>query len=235
MRKKIFLQLMGLLIIGAISFFLSAYSSHKKTNRGKSLLHEAKNFVSPDLEIIRKRIIDDLLEPAVNADEIQKLVKTIQPDGSWPDINYKDTSRTGFQHSEHLKHMLDLSRAYKKQGSSLYQNPDVKKTVSSALDFWIAHDFICQNWWWNEMGTPNWMINTLLVFDTDLTEKQKTEGARIASRASLTGVGARAGGDFVPITGMIVKRGLFQRNDSIIRKAFQVMVDQIKITTDRGI
>ena len=146
-----------------------------------------------------------------------------------------DTTRTGFQHSVHLENMLDLARAYKKQGTNFFQNADVKKTVSSALDFWLAHDFICQNWWWNEMGTPNWMINTLLVLDDDLTDKQKTEGAKIASRASLTGVGARAGGDFVPIAGMIVKQGLFKRNDSIVGKALQVMADQIKITTDRGI
>jgi chondroitin AC lyase len=75
----------------------------------------------------------------------------------------------------------------------------------------------------------------MLVLDNDLTDKQKTEGVRIASRASLTGVGARAGGDFVPIAGMVVKQGLFKRDDSIVQKALKVMVEQIKITTDRGI
>ncbi len=190
---------------------------------------------SPDLEIIRKRIINDLLEPPVNEQTIQKLIQSINPDGSWPGINYKDTTRTGFQHSTHLENMLFLARAYKKQGTNFFQNAEVKKTVSSALDFWIAHDFISQNWWWNEMGTPTMMINTLLILDDDLTDKQKTEGTRIASRASLTGVGARPGGDFVPIAGLIVKQGLFKRNDSIVLSALKVMADQIKITTDRGI
>ena len=188
-----------------------------------------------DLEVLRQRIIDDLLEPSVNEQKTERLIQSIQADGSWPGINYKDTSRTGFQHSIHLENMLDLARAYKKQGTRFYQNAEVKKTVSSALDFWIAHDFICENWWWNEMGTPNWMINTLLVLDDDLTEVERTAGTRIASRASLTGFGARAGGDFVPIAGMVVKQGLFTRNDSIVKKALKVMADQIKITTDRGI
>jgi len=209
-----------------VILFLFSYSIPDKIEKIK---------FSPDLEIIRKRIINDLLEPPVNEQKIQRLIQSINPDGSWPGINYVDTTRTGFQHSVHLENMLDLSRAYKKQGTNYFHNADVKKTVSSALDFWIAHDFICQNWWWNEMGTPNWMINTLLVLDDDLTDKQKTEGTKIASRASLTGVGARAGGDFVPIAGMIVKQGLFKRNDSIVLKALNVMVNQIKITTDRGI
>lgn len=161
-----------------------------------------------DLETVRKRIVADLLDPVVDAGKIKQLVSTLQPDGRWPGINYVDTSRTGFQHSEHLANMLDLARAYKKQGSPFLGNADVKKTVWTALDFWIAHDFICENWWWNEMGTPNWIINTLLVLDDDITEHQRKEGTRIASRASLTGVGARAGGDFVPIAGMVCKQGL---------------------------
>jgi len=191
--------------------------------------------ISADLDLVRKRIVDDLMEPPVNATEIKKLITTINPDGSWPGINYKDTSRTGFQHREHLEHLLDLSRAFKKEGSEYFQDPAVKRTVSSALDFWIAHNFICENWWWNEMGTPNWMINTLLVLDTELTNKQRTEGARIASRASLTGFGARAGGDFVPIAGMVCKQALFKEDEAMLEHAIKVMTDQVIITNGRGI
>lgn len=230
MKQKIIRNFIWLLVISGSVLFLSSYSSIKKKENA-----DWNSNASQDLETIRKRIVDDLLEPKVNEDKIQNLVKTIQADGSWPGINYKDTTKTGFQHSIHLENMLDLARAYKKEGSKFYGNADVKKTLSSALDFWIAHDFICENWWWNEMGTPNWMINTLLIFDTDLTEKQRTEGARIASRASLTGVGARAGGDFVPIAGMVCKQGLFKRSDSILQNAIKVMTAQIKVTTDRGI
>jgi chondroitin AC lyase len=227
MKNKLLRNSFWLAFISGV-FILFSYNSP-----GKPKIEKIKS--TSDLEVIRKRIINDLLEPSVNEQKIQKLIQSINPDGSWPGINYKDTTKTGFQHSVHLENMLDLARAYKKQGTNFYQNAEVKKTVSLALDFWIAHNFICENWWWNEMGTPNWMINTMLVLDDDLTDKQKTEGARIASRASLTGVGARAGGDFVPIAGMIVKQGLFKRNDSIVQKALKVMTDQIKITTDRGI
>ena len=236
--KNIHSNSIRLLIISLTLFTITAFANPgdgKKRIVYTSPVKTEKNIADPDLENLRKRIVDDLLEPAVEGDKIKQLVKTIRADGSWPGINYKDTSRTGFQHSVHLENMLDLARAYKKQGSEFYMNADVKKTVSSALDFWIAHDFICENWWWNEMGTPNWMINTLLVLDTALTENQRTEGARIASRASLTGFGARAGGDFVPIAGMVTKQGLFKRDEAMLENALKVMADQIKITLDRGI
>ncbi|MCW3091040.1 MAG: chondroitin lyase [Ferruginibacter sp.] len=188
-----------------------------------------------DIEIIRKRIIDDLLEPAINTSSINKLVKTIQTDGSWPDIDYKDTSRTGFQHREHLEHMVDLSRAYKKPGSPFYQDIKVKTTALSALDFWLAHNFICANWWWNEMGTPNLMINTLLLLDTDLSAQQQTEGLKIANRANLETFGARPGGDLIAIAGMLGKQGVFKRDEATVDRVIKTMATEIKISNERGL
>ena len=201
----------------------------------KSIAKSVRVSSGPDIEIIRKRIIDDLLAPNVNPDAIRQLVKTIKADGSWPDINYIDTSRTAFQHREHLEHMVDLSRAYKKPGSPFYQDAQVKKTALSALDFWLAHDFICANWWWNEMGTPNLMINTLLLIDMDLSENERTAGLKIAGRASLKGFGARPGGDLIQIAGMIGKQGLFKRDEAIIDLVIKTMADEIKISNGRGL
>jgi chondroitin AC lyase len=236
MKKKLFQNFALISIVALLTFCLCSYSPFKKKNTGnRSTELIKKKEAGADLEIIRKRIIEDLLEPGINEKEIEKLVTTIKPDGSWPDINYIDTTRTGFQHSQHLAHMLDLSRALKKPGSKFYHDPSVKKTVSSALDFWIAHDFICQNWWWNEMGTPNWMINTLLVLDDDLTEKQRVEGARIANRANLEAFGARPGGDLIQIAGMLGKQALFKRDEAILQRVIIVMASEIKISAGRGL
>jgi hypothetical protein len=77
----------------------------------------AKVVAEQDLETIRKRILNDLLEPAIKSEQIKKIVRTIKPDGSWPGINYKDTTKTGFEHRIHLENMLALAEAYKKPGS----------------------------------------------------------------------------------------------------------------------
>jgi chondroitin AC lyase len=188
-----------------------------------------------DMETIKKRIVDDLMEPSVNAKAIRTLIETIQPDGTWPGINYKDVSRTGFEHKIHLDNMLGMARAYKKQGSPLYKDAALKKAFSAALDFWLAHDFICDNWWWNEMGTPGLMINTLMIMDTDLTEKQRTEGLRIANRANLQASGARPGGDLIAIAGMLGKQALFTGNADTLQRVVNVMASQITLTEGRGL
>ncbi|MDQ6476944.1 polysaccharide lyase family 8 super-sandwich domain-containing protein [Dyadobacter sp. LHD-138] len=195
---------------------------------------QGKGQTNADLELIRKRVVADLMEPAVNVQEIKTLIKSQKPDGTWPEINYQDVSRTGFEHSEHLRNMLELSRAYKKNGSAFHENQEVKRVFSTALDFWLDHDFICDNWWWNEMGTPQLMINMLLVMDNDLTERQKKEGVFIAGRANLEASGARPGGDLIQIAGMRGKQALFQRNSQELAQVINVMASEIKVSTGRG-
>ncbi|MEX1238811.1 MAG: polysaccharide lyase family 8 super-sandwich domain-containing protein [Cyclobacteriaceae bacterium] len=201
----------------------------------RDLPKEAKVNANKDLEIIRRRVIHDLLEPPVREAEIKGILNSVNADGSWPDIDYKDVSRTGFQHARHLENMFELGRAYKKPESLWYQHPEVKEVALSALDFWLQHDFICDNWWWNEMGTPGRMINTLLVIDTDLNENQIREGLRIAGRANLEASGARPGGDLIQIAGMLGKQALFRRDETVLERVVGVMADEIKITTGRGL
>ena len=206
-----------------------------KSESGRSSEARFAVVAGPDLEIIRDRVIADLLEPALNEELIKTLMKSIKEDGSWPDINYVDVSRTGFQHSRHLENMFELSRAYKKKDSPWYQNPEVKAVALSALDFWLEHDFICDNWWWNEMGTPGRMINTLLVMDSDLSEHQAREGLRIAGRANLEASGARPGGDLIQIADMLGKQALFRRDATVLERVVTVMADEIKVTSGRGL
>lgn len=196
---------------------------------------DAGTYASKDLETIRERVIEDLLEPPIQEARIKSLLASIKSDGSWPEIDYKDVSRTGFRHSSHLDNMFELARAYKKPGSPWYQNPVTKEVTLSALDFWLQHDFISDNWWWNEMGTPARMINTLLVIDTDLNENQIREALRIAGRANLEASGARPGGDLIQIAAMLGKQALFRRDETVLERVVSVMSDEIKVTTGRGL
>lgn len=188
-----------------------------------------------DLEGIRLRVITDLLEPAVDEQEISRLMNAVQPDGSWPDIDYRDVSRTGFEHGDHLDNLIELSRAWKKPASGFYRDPELKNVISSALDFWLAHDFISDNWWWNEMGTPGRMIDILLLMDDDLSEKQRSEGMRIAGRANLEAWGARPGGDLIQIASMRGKQALFDRDPELLERVMKVMAGEIRLTTGRGL
>ncbi len=187
-----------------------------------------------DMEVLRDRFTGELLAPEVNEEEIRDLVASIRGDGSWPDINYKDTSRTAFEHSRHLSNMVELGRAYKKPGSAYHGDPEVKEAVHSSLDFWLKHDFICENWWWNQIGTPERIGNLLLIMDEELSDEQKRKADPIVGRANLDAWGARPGGDLIKIAGILGKHGIFKRDHNILDEALNAIAGEIGFAVKRG-
>jgi chondroitin AC lyase len=190
----------------------------------------------PNIERIRQRIREDIMAPSVNAAAINKIINTQKPDGTWGDINYIDTSRTGFHHRVHLQRLEDMSRAYRKQGSPLYGNVQLKQSIDKALNHWLAKDYICANWWWNEIGTPEHISNTLFILEEEITPEQRAKALKIASRCSMdSGVGPRPGGDFIKIAGMVGKRALYLRDVKLVERIITFISGEIKISTERGL
>lgn len=187
-----------------------------------------------DLEILRKRVIAEMFEPKVYEEQVIQLINSIREDGTWPNIDYVDVSNTGFQHSKHLGNLVELSRAFKKEGSKLKGYPKLKKVIYLALDYWLAHDFICQNWWHNQIGTPDAMVTVLLIMDEDLTKEQIAKTLPIIGRANLTATGARPSGDRIKIAGILAKTLLFNRDEAQFNEVIRVIEGEIKFSTERG-
>jgi chondroitin AC lyase len=128
-----------------------------------------------DFKIIKKRVVNELMKADVNDAEVTNLLVTIREDGTWPGINYEDVSRTGFEHRFHLSNMLVLARAYKNKDSKLYNQKRIKRTIELALKNWVDNDYICDNWWHNQIGTTNSLVTLMLIvgndLDKDLVEK----------------------------------------------------------------
>ena len=128
--------------------------------------------VGPDIESIRKQVVAELLAPEVQAASVRVLMNTLDTDGKWPGIDYADTARTAFRHTQHLANLVQMSRAYRKKAFLPAENRARKKALLLALDFWLANDFISENWWHNEIGTPSDLTAVLLVMDRDLSPEQ---------------------------------------------------------------
>ncbi|MBP1665536.1 MAG: hypothetical protein H6Q23_396 [Bacteroidetes bacterium] len=191
--------------------------------------------INPDLETVRQRVINNLLSGSVNEIRVKNLFGTLSPDGSWPDINYTDLSRTGFQNAEHLSNLLEMSRAYKMKGSPLKGNRKLRQAIISSLDYWLEKDFICENWWYNQIGVPDNLVGVLLVMDKDLSEYQVARALPIAGRANLEASGARVSGDRIKIAVILANNALFQRNESLFESVNRVIEGEIRFTDGRGL
>lgn len=187
-----------------------------------------------ELEILRQKFRDEQLTQAVSEDRVMKLLSTLKLDGTWPDIDYKDVSRTGFQHGQHLSNMVEMARAYEKKGSKLKGNKNLKRAINLSLDYWLANDFICENWWWNQIGTPNALVSFLLMMDKDLTPVQIEKTLAIVGRANMNASGARPSGDRIKIAGILAKASLYSRNKQVFDETIRIIEGEIKFSTERG-
>lgn len=192
------------------------------------LLLPARLTANPDTDNLRKQFVDELLRRPVDVEHVHNLVSSLNPDGTWPGIDYVDTARTAFQHIRHLANMVSLSMAYAKKGNKLYHDKKVLKALSASLDYWLEHDFLCENWWNNEIGTPTQMAAIMLLMDSKLTPAQKEKMLKIAGRANINAPGARQSGDRIRIAGIQAQVALFKREDAEVESLIKLIEDQLQ-------
>ena len=190
-----------------------------------------------DVETLRKYVIEQVLSARIEDADIKKIVESARPDGTWPNIDYTNVKREAFQHKIHLKNLEMLAIAYQKKGSSWRGNRKVKDAFDKGVAYWVAHDFQCENWWNNEIGTPMSFITMLLAMDHHLNDEQVASMLPIAKRANLQAYGARPSGDRIKLAGLEAKWGLFCRDAEVVQKMMNEIQNEIQMrhSDERGI
>jgi len=186
--------------------------------------------VSAELELIKRRIIEPLLEPA-DEGTATKLLDSMNPDGSWRDVDYGDRNKANWKTTRHLSNLLLLTRAYAARSPSTGGNERLRPAVYSALDFWLDHDYENPNWWWNVIGVPGRLARILLLLDDELDAERSEKGTAILSRARIGMTGA----NLVDVAYITVMRGILERDPAVVAEAVASITDEIRITTEEGI
>lgn len=181
-------------------------------------------------EIIKNRVVESLMKPAVDDAEIKKLVDTQKPDGTWPGINYADVSNEGFEHRFHLSNMVGLGRSYQSKTSKFYKSKSVKNAIEFALKNWVENDYICENWWHNQIGTPDNLVTLMLLTGDELSSELVQKAQPIIGRAHIDAPGARPGGDRIKIAGIQAKNLLFLGDKETFNKVIRVIESEIKFS-----
>jgi chondroitin AC lyase len=188
-----------------------------------------------DLALIRERVVAQLLDEPVDGGRIENLLAELTPDGYWPDLDYVDTSRTGFAHSRHLDRLVLMAQAYAKPGSSLQSDERLRKGLTRAIFHWTENDYLSANWWHNQIGTPWKLVHTLLMLpEADWSGQLRAAALPAIGRANLSAWGARPGGDLIKIAGILGQTALLTRDTTTLRRATDAMAREIQFATDRG-
>jgi chondroitin AC lyase len=185
-----------------------------------------------DFEVIKQRVIDELMKTEIDDDQVAAILAKMKEDGSFEGIDYADLSRTaGFPHRRHTSDLVDLALAYKKSDSKYYRSEKLKAAIIRSLQYWVDHDFFGDNWHNNQISTPTNLVNLMLVmgeeFPKDLVEKAQP----IIGRAHMNASGARPSGDRIVIAGILAKNLLFTGQREAFDEIIRLIEGEVKFST----
>ncbi len=188
------------------------------------------SFCYSSLAKINQRVVKEILKSKVDESEVRTLIESIREDGTWPGINYEDVSRTAFEHRIHLSHMNTLARAYIASSSPFVGNEEIKDIIELALGHWVENDYFCENWWHNQIGTPNALVTLMLLMGEELEESLVEKAQTMIGRATIDAPGARPGGDRIKIAGIQAKNALFLKDEQTFNTVVRVIEGEIKFS-----
>ena len=194
-----------------------------------------------DFELIKGRVVDQLMKTAVKDENISDVIKMMNDDGSFEGIKYDDLSReAGFPHGRHTANLVTLARAYNNKSSRYHRDENIRKLITQGLEFWVKHDFVGDNWHDNQITTPSNLVNLMLLIGDELPAGLVQQAQPMIQRATMIEVpgvfyGARPGGDRIAIAATVAKNSLFLKNREAFDDVIKIIAGEIKFNTgERG-
>lgn len=171
-------------------------------------------------------------EPSPDAARALHFALTLAPDGHWPDINYASKAHSGWPPDLHWNRIVAMVAA-----ARLSDSPDTRARLDAAVHrafaYWIRHDFICTNWWYNQIGVPQQAATAALLLGDGLqpAERRYLLGTMMP-RAKI----GMTGQNRVWLSGNTLMAALLEGNEALAKTAADTIWSQVVTTTnDEGI
>lgn len=185
-----------------------------------------------DFEIIKKRVVDELLKTPIDDQRVEAILDKMNPDGSFVGIDYTDLSRTaGFPHRYHTYDLVYLAKAYRTKSSDYYKSKPLKQKITQSLQYWVDHDFFGDNWHNNQISTPTNLVNLMLLIGEELPDDLVEKAQPIIGRAHMNASGARPSGDRIVIAGILAKNLLFNEDKEAFDEIIDLIEGEVKFST----
>lgn len=197
---------------------------------------------SLSIAMILERMQETLSNDPPPADEVKELLRSMQPDGSWKDVDYESTRISEWPVLKHLTvYVLPMVKAYSNKSSSFYKSKKLASAIHASLDFWLGHNFTSQNWWYNDIGIPNTLTNILILFKAEMTHRELLEALNQMRGSYID----QTGQNKVWRAEIQLKIGLLEygrgRTNILgspiqrIREAADILKQELVVTTEEGI
>lgn len=176
--------------------------------------------------------LHDTNEAAPGPEFAAEFERTLGADGSWPDIDYASKARSSWPPALHWARLKAMAVAARRPATPPAERERLLASVHRAFAHWIARDYTCTNWWYNEIGIPKLVGPVTLLLGPDATPEEM----RYATAVSLARFPiARTGQNKIWLAGNALMRGLLLGDETRLREASDAIWSEIAVSTAEGV
>lgn len=224
--------------------FVATFAVDHDMAKVKQNIYDSYLRVLNDEPVLRGRVVKILeisgnpdimireLQEQINTEAVDSYLTTMRADGSWGELNYKDSSRSGWQPSFHSERLMVMAKAYRDPSGRYFGNEALGKAIHRGMDFWFAGNFVCRNWWYNKIGVPKMLGTVFLLMEAEMSEEEKAKAIKYMEgvRFGMTGQNS------VWLAENVLVRALLQQNEDLFVEARDIILKELKINnTGEGI
>jgi chondroitin AC lyase len=198
-----------------------------------------------DVAIVRNRFAESVLpaEPSQIAHLHalgEKYAASLQPNGSWPDVDYGDSALPYWPATDHLQRTLVMAKSARLYRDAAHPDDALETKVFLSLDWWTANDYQDREnralWWWNEIGVPELIGESSTLMYAQLPPDQISKIVEIMKRSNWRKVPWTGANLTWGVINEIV-RGCLENSPDTVAEGYDRMYREIKIVdpADEGI
>ena len=85
--------------------------------------------IEPEEEVSDQAVVELHQRYPFDREKIVFYISSLSDRGAWPDINYEDKKRSGWEPKIHAERILELVKLYYSRQTSYFRSEEVKKTI----------------------------------------------------------------------------------------------------------
>ncbi len=163
---------------------------------------------------------------------IERLLSSINSDGSWDGILYTSERRSAWEAQQHIKNIATLCRSYKSTESKYYNDKELLTAIVDAITYWCDNGFTCKNWWYNCIGVPKAFAPSLLLLEGDISQELMAKGIKILDPADTRSM---TGQNKVWLNGVTLIKGLLLNDPAVVARTSEQIREELQLSDEEGI
>jgi hypothetical protein len=149
----------------------------------------------------------------------------------WPDINYNDPGdRAAWSTANHASRVSAMTQALTAPGSPAFEDAALTAATHCALDVWLTHNWVNDNWWYAWIGIPLDLSGVYLMLGANRTSDAEKAALTAISFQSAWWLNEWGGGaNLVWMLQIEIYRGAASGNASAVQEAFSHLWQNIVV------